>query len=99
MALNVLFYVWLSILRRQHSTLMKRMYLSGSRTQGWICRCFILCVYFAVAASHASDLDTIGVTLLRKVTTNLDGSGVRVVHAEARVGSAFEVNPGTVGSP
>ena len=56
----------------------------------------ILCL---LIANHvvASDLDTIGLTLLRSVTTNLNGSGVRVAQVEAEVDSSssptFEVNP------
>jgi hypothetical protein len=47
----------------------------------------------------AFDLDTIGVTLLRAVTTNVVGSGVRVAQVEAGydLGTNWEVNPGNVG--
>lgn len=54
---------------------------------------------FSVAGIYAkaSTLDTIGVTLLRQVTTNLDGTGVRVCQAEAQLppppANAWEVNP------
>jgi hypothetical protein len=41
---------------------------------------------------HAGYLDTIGVTLLRTVTTNVDGSGIRVAQPEAGA-PTFEVNP------
>jgi hypothetical protein len=47
--------------------------------------------------ARASNLDTIGVTLLRQVTTNLNGSGVHVGQAEAQLPpppvGAWEVNP------
>ncbi len=48
----------------------------------------------------ASNLDTIGITLLRSVT-NLDGSGIRVGQAEAGTPTAtnWEVNPAAVGLP
>jgi hypothetical protein len=50
----------------------------------------------------AQNLDFIGVTLLRTVTTNVDGSGIRVAQPEANVAMdpiAFEVNPANVGQP
>lgn len=45
----------------------------------------------------AADLDTVGVTLLRQVSPGLLGNGVWVAQPEAASGSAFEVNPSTVG--
>jgi Subtilase family len=57
-------------------------------------------LFFATA--HASFLDTIGVTLLRAATTNLNGAGVRVGQAEAIADAGvtnYEVNPGAVGQP
>ena len=47
-------------------------------------------------AVHASNLDTIGVTLLQAVTTNINGAGIRVGQAEAGYGGTayWEVNPG-----
>jgi hypothetical protein len=46
----------------------------------------------------ASNLDAVGVTLLRAVTTNLDGAGIRVGQAEAyESGTNWEVNPGASG--
>jgi hypothetical protein len=53
------------------------------------------------AAVHASNLDTIGVTLLRMVTTNVDGSGIRVAQPEAGYDQVtnWEVNPGAVSRP
>ncbi len=47
----------------------------------------------------ASNLDAIGVTLLRTVTTNVNGTGIRVGQAEAGDGGAsfWEVNPGASG--
>ena len=55
------------------------------------------------AAVYSQDLDMIGVTLLRAVTTNVNGSGIRVAQPEANTDgntndpSAFEVNPAAVG--
>jgi hypothetical protein len=52
-------------------------------------------------AVHASNLDTIGVTLLRTVTTNVNGAGIRVAQPESGSGTAtnWQVNPGAVGQP
>ena len=58
-----------------------------------------------VPAARAQSLDQIGVTILRAMTTNLNGSGIRVAQPEANVDgntndpSAFEVNPANVGQP
>lgn len=51
--------------------------------------------------ARASNLDTIGVTLLRAMTTNLNGAGINVGQAEAGEGSTtnWQVNPGAVGQP
>jgi len=53
--------------------------------------------------ARASYLDDIGVTLLRAVTTNLNGSGIRVAQPEADENTnqppPFEVNPAAVGQP
>ena len=38
---------------------------------------------FSGVAVHAQDLDAIGVSLLRAVTTNLNGAGIRVAQPEA----------------
>ena len=57
---------------------------------------------FWSATSPATTLDTIGVTALRAMTTNLDGRGIRVAQPEAieTAGTTnFEVNPGDVGRP
>ena len=46
--------------------------------------------------AHAQNLDAIGVTLLRMVTTNVDGTGIRVAQPEAsgtNIPPDFEVNP------
>jgi hypothetical protein len=54
------------------------------------------------ASAQASFLDTIGVTLLQTVTTNLNGAGIRVGQAEAIADAGvtnYEVNPGAVGQP
>lgn len=53
----------------------------------------------AVNPVLASDLDHIGVTTARLAGVNLDGSGVKLAHAEAQVGGsppAFEVNPAAI---
>jgi hypothetical protein len=54
-----------------------------------------------MAAALASNLDVTGVLLLRTVTTNLNGSGIRVGQAEAGYGTAtnWQVDPGAVGQP
>ena len=50
---------------------------------------------------QASTLDTIGVTLLRGVTTNVNGAGITVGQAEGGYETAtnWQVNPGAVGQP
>jgi hypothetical protein len=55
-------------------------------------------VFLGQMAARASNLDTIGVTLLRAVTTNINGAGIRVGQAEAGA-PYWEVNPGAVGQP
>jgi hypothetical protein len=54
----------------------------------------LFCLSLTTASS--SNLDTIGVTLLRQVTTNLSGSGIHVGQAEAQATGHgdWEVNPG-----
>lgn len=49
--------------------------------------------------ARASNLDVIGVTLLQSMTTNLNGSGIRVAQPEAsfNLGTNWEVNPGVTG--
>ena len=51
----------------------------------------------ASLTAQAQNLDAIGVTLLRMVTTNVDGTGIRVAQPEALDSTnpppAFEVNP------
>ena len=57
-------------------------------------------VFLGQMAARASNLDTIGVTLLRTVTTNINGAGIRVAQVEASSSSLdFEVNPNVVGQP
>jgi Subtilase family len=60
-------------------------------------------IFLAAFAGRASYLDTIGVTLLRAVTTNLDGAGIRVAQAEAQLQppptNAWEINPANVHQP
>ncbi len=63
-----------------------------------ICQATVLAAVLAggfVPAARAQSLDQIGVTLLRSVTTNLDGSGVRVAQPEAGYDQVtnWEVNP------
>ncbi|HTA94552.1 MAG TPA: S8 family serine peptidase, partial [Verrucomicrobiae bacterium] len=50
---------------------------------------------FLCAVARAQSLDTIGVTLLRAVTTNLNGAGIRVAQPEAYDNGTtnWEVNP------
>lgn len=64
---------------------------------------FIACIAatFSVAV-EASTLDTVGVTALQTVTTNINGSGIRIGQPEAEVATsppAFEINPADVGQP
>jgi len=53
-------------------------------------------VFLGQMAARAQNLDTIGVTLLRSVTTNLNGTGIQVGQAEAGA-PYWEVNPGSSG--
>ena len=59
---------------------------------------FICTILFCLTAT-AQDLNMVGLTLLRAVTTNVDGTGIRVAQPEGGYGSAtnWEVNPGAVG--
>jgi len=58
-------------------------------------------IFFACLLTlHSQTLDQIGVTALRAVTTNLNGSGIRVAQPEAEVSTnppSFEVDPANVG--
>ncbi len=57
-------------------------------------------VLLSCLPGRAQNLDEIGVTLLRAMTTNLDGTGIRVAQAEGEVGTnppAWEVDPANVG--
>jgi len=60
-------------------------------------------VFLGPMAARAQSLDTIGVTLLQAVTTNVNGTGIRVAQLEAGYGTTtnWEVNPGagSVGQP
>jgi hypothetical protein len=58
-------------------------------------------VFLGQMAARASNLDTIGVTLLQAVTTNVNGAGIPVGQAEAGNGATtnWQVNPSTVGQP
>jgi hypothetical protein len=64
---------------------------------------FIFAGFFCVTV-HAQNLDAIGVMVLRAVTTNLNGAGIRVAQAEAYNGdngstNSWEVNPANVAQP
>ena len=60
---------------------------------------FICTIVFCLTAA-AQDLNMVGLTLLRAVTTNVDGKGIRVAQVEATTAlnaTNFEANPGTIG--
>jgi hypothetical protein len=62
----------------------------------------ILVLLICVADSHATDLDTIGVTRLQAIDPTLVGTGITVAQPEALDSStspAFEDNPAAVGQP
>jgi len=64
---------------------------------------FALAVCICTVA-QAQNLDTIGVTLLQSVATNLNGSGIRVAQPEAGLDTndpamIWQVNPAVVGHP
>jgi hypothetical protein len=66
-----------------------------------ICHAAVLAIMLAGGyppAARAQSLDQIGVTVLRAVTTNVDGCGIRVAQAEAPFNTtppySFEVTPG-----
>jgi hypothetical protein len=62
----------------------------------------LVAAFFFCCAAQGQNLDEIGVTLLRAVTTNLDGSGIRVAQPEASLSLSepiWEVNPASVGQP
>jgi hypothetical protein len=56
-------------------------------------------VFLGHMAARASNLDTIGVTLLQTVTTNVNGAGIRVAQPEAGYETAtnWQVNPSASG--
>ena len=62
-------------------------------------------IVFSGAVIRAQNLDAIGVTLLRAVTTNLNGAGIRVAQPEAGLDYTnnppmiWEVNPAATGQP
>jgi Subtilase family len=62
---------------------------------------FFYAAAFLCAVARAQSLDTIGVTLLRAVTTNLNGSGIPVGQAEASQSisdpTQWEINPSAFG--
>ena len=66
-----------------------------------ICKALILActgIFYAQPAARAENLDQIGVTVLRAMTTNLNGASIRVGQVEASA-PPFEVNPSAVGQP
>jgi len=74
----------------------------------WICKTVAAIIALTTGltpVTRAQSLDQIGVTLLRAMTTNVDGSGIRVAQPEANLNadnsqpSVFEINPGVVGQP
>lgn len=70
----------------------------ANQVVGHLQKTFTLFLIFAGIsfAVHASNLDTIGVTLLRTETANVNGSGVRVAQPEASLSTnspVWEVNP------
>ena len=67
----------------------------------FICQVVVLAALLAggfVPTARAQNLDQIGVTLLRAMATNVDGSGICVAQPEASA-PAFEVKPAAVGQP
>jgi Subtilase family len=56
---------------------------------------------FLCAPVQGQNLDQIGLTILRAVTTNLNGAGIRVAQPEASydLGTNWEVNPAAAGQP
>jgi hypothetical protein len=59
-----------------------------------------LSLFFSRSVAPSQSLDEIGVTALGTVTTNLNGSGIRVAQVEAETGTnppAFEVTPAQQG--
>lgn len=64
--------------------------------------CAVLLFCLGAIALHASDLDTIGVTLLNQVDPTLQGNGIWVAQpegTETQGSNNFEVNPIAVGQP
>lgn len=64
--------------------------------------CCVLLILSLVTSLHASDLDTIGVTVLNQVDPTLQGTGIYVAQPEAILtqgSNDFEVNPNIVGQP
>ena len=76
-------------------------YDSNGRYRGLWAIVVLTTTCFFITSAHA-DLNSIGVTVLQSVTTNLDGSGIRVAQPEADVDTnqppSFEVNPATPGN-
>ncbi len=66
---------------------------------------FLAALWASGWLAQAQNLDQIGVTLLRAMTTNVDGSGIGAAQPEANTDSntndpsAFEVNPAAVNQP
>src|SRR5581483_7755438 len=81
---------------------------SGSFPMKCLLKTILISVVVGVATARASsldNLDTIGVTLLRATTTNLNGAGVRVGQAEGDDAgtppgvNTWEVRPNSIGQP
>src|SRR5665213_455186 len=67
----------------------------------WKPALLLFCIFLATIV-RAANPDTVGVTLLQTLTTNLNGAGIRVAQPEAEISTnppAFEVNPANVGQP
>ncbi|HEX9046884.1 MAG TPA: hypothetical protein VF988_07640, partial [Verrucomicrobiae bacterium] len=62
---------------------------------------FTVAAILITLAVPAQTLNTVGVTLLRSVTTNVDGTGIRVAQPEAsaNLGTNWEINPNTINRP
>ncbi len=78
-----------------------------NRSTKWLAGKIALLMIFIFVSdlnAFAATLDTIGVTLLRAVTTNVDGGGITVAQPEASLDSPgaftiWEVNPASVDRP
>src|SRR5215470_2551580 len=82
---------------------MRQRPLPGGLARGELNLLLVLALIGLASTTYASKLDTIGLTLLRATTTNLDGSGVGIAQIEAQISNSspapFEVNPTNAGHP